>query len=90
MVNKSNSFLFEIGDIVYIIGKYMPNAFEKTYIIEAKISHIEHRQFVAYETNGPCSWKFSNRHYNKSVFKDKENAIKKLNTYEKEKEKRYD
>lgn len=88
-MNNLEKNIFNIGDIVYILGKYMPNSYEPTYIIEVKISHIEHRQFVAYETNGPCCWKFSNKHYNKSVFKNKENAIEKLNIYGKEKEKKY-
>ena len=67
---------FAIGDIVYILGKYFPTAHAPLLLLECKISHIKHRQFVAYRTDGEVGdWKFSRKHYNKCVFKDKDKAI---------------
>lgn len=67
---------FAIGDIVYVLGKYLPSDYEPLFLLECKISHIEHRQFVAYRTDGETGkWCFSKKHYNRSVFTDKEKAI---------------
>lgn len=71
---KSNPFA--IGDTVYILAKYVPDPCAPLLLLECKISHIEHRQFAAYRTDGgPGIWKFSKKHYNKCVFKDKSKAI---------------
>lgn len=70
---------FAVGDTVYILGKYMVNAYSPLCMIEAKISHIDHKQFVAYGLNGYSEWRFSKKHYNKAVFKDKEKAIEEFN-----------
>ncbi len=73
----------KIGDTVFIIGKYTffaPAGTPK--IIEAKISHIKHRQFVAYEIdNEHGEWCFSQKHLNVTVFltrKEAENVLKEL------------
>jgi hypothetical protein len=64
---------FKIDDIVYIFGKYLPDS--EPIFIEAKISHIKHRQFIAYVTDRrPGEWAFSKKHYNKCVFKDEQKA----------------
>ena len=67
---------FKIGDIVYVIGKYMPDSNSPLKLMECKISHIKNRQFVAYRKDGECGeWKFSKKHFNKYVFKDKTLAL---------------
>lgn len=66
---------FAVGDIVYIIGKYMPSAESPLLLMECEISHIEHRQFVAFRTDGEVGkWMFSQKDFNKCVFKDREKA----------------
>ena len=71
---------FSIGDVVFILAKYIPDACAPLLLLECKISHIEHRQFVAYRTDGETgSWKFSKKHYNKCVFTDKNKAIEAWN-----------
>ena len=71
---------FAIGDIVFILGKYIPDACAPLLLLECKISHIKHRQFVAYRTDGKVGeWKFSKRHYNKCVFTDKNKATEEWN-----------
>lgn len=71
---------FAIGDTVYVLGKYLPSDYEPLLLLECKISHIEHRQFVAYRTDGETGkWCFSKKHHNKSVFTDKEKAIEAWN-----------
>lgn len=71
---------FSIGDIVYVLGKYLPDSEAPLLLLECKISHIKNRQFVAYRTDGKVGeWRFSKKHYNKAVFKDKEKAIAKFN-----------
>ena len=78
MPNELKSCPFAIGDIVYVLGKYLPDS--KVILIECKISHIEHRQFVAYRTDGETGkWCFSKKYYNKCVFTDKEKATEELN-----------
>lgn len=80
MNEKSTPNIFEIGDIVYILGKYLPDADAPLLLLEAKISHIERRQFVAFRTDEETGiWRFSRKHYNKSVFKDKEKAMEEWN-----------
>lgn len=75
---------FSIGDIVYVIGKYLPDS--EALLLDCKISHIKNRQFVAYRTDGKVGeWRFSKKHYNKAVFKDKEKAIAKFNRRERDK-----
>lgn len=56
----------KIGDIVFVLGRYLPCG--KTHVVEAKIDHIEHRQFVAYNVEGYGEWRFSKKHIGKSVF----------------------
>lgn len=71
---------FSIGDIVYVLGKYLPSSESPLLLMECKISHIKSRQFVAYRTSGEVGeWRFSKRHYNKLVFKDKEKATVEYN-----------
>lgn len=66
---------FAIGDIVYVIGKYLPSDDAPLLLLECKISHIEHRQFVAFRTDGETGvWRFSRKDYNKCVFTDKTKA----------------
>lgn len=74
-LDKTNTNPFSIGDTVYVIGKYYPLA--PFVLITATISHIEHRQFVAYGkgSNGG-TWCFSKKDYNKCVFTDKEQATR--------------
>ena len=75
MSNELKPHPFEIGDVVYILGKYLPLADAPLLLLECKISHIQHRQFVAYRTDGETGvWKFSRKDYNKAVFKDKSKA----------------
>lgn len=70
---------FSIGDTVYILAKYVPDSSAPLLLLECKISHVEHRQFVAYCTDGSAGiWRFSRKHYNKCVFKDKDKAEKAL------------
>ena len=72
--------LFAIGAIVYVLGKYLPSDYAPLLLLECKISHIEHRQFVAYRIDGETGkWCFSKKHYNKSVFTDKQKAIEEWN-----------
>lgn len=74
---------FKIGDIVYIIGKYVPDPSAPVVLLECKIDHIKRKQFVAYSTDDrPGEWIFSNKHYNYAVFKDKAKAIKAIELYE--------
>lgn len=56
----------KIGDVVFLLGRYTPCG--ETVIVEAKIDHIQHRQFVAYTVDGPGEWHFSRRHIGKSAF----------------------
>lgn len=71
---------FAIGDIVYVLGKYLPDSNAPLHLMECKISHIKHRQFVAYRTDGECGeWCFSKKHYGKLVFKDKQKATEEWN-----------
>lgn len=70
----------KINDIVFVIGKYVPDPSEKPRIIEAQISHIKHRQFVAYgiDDNNLGTWSFSRKDIGKSVFTTREEAEKAL------------
>lgn len=71
---------FSIGDTVYILGKYLPDASAPLLLLECKISHIKHRQFVAFRTDGETGeWKFSKKHHNKCVFTDKSKAVEAWN-----------
>lgn len=66
----------KIGDTVYIIGKYSFDPNECAKVMEVKISHISHNQFVAYRTDGISGeWRFSNRHLGKCVFLTEKKAI---------------
>lgn len=72
---KEKHYPFAIGDIVYILAKYVPDPCAPLLLLECKISHVEHRQFVAYRTDGGAGiWRFSKKHYDKCVFKDKSKA----------------
>ncbi len=69
----------QIGDIVYILGKYTFDSAEKPQLLEVKISHIKHRQFIAYRTDdGPGEWPFSKKHLGKCVFLTYDEAEKAL------------
>ena len=74
------SNLGQVGDTVFVIGKYVPDPLEKPRIIEAQISHIKHRQYVAYgiDENNFGEWCFSRKHIGKSVFYSREEAEKAL------------
>jgi hypothetical protein len=64
----------KIGDTVFIIGRYTPCGDDV--LVEAKIDHIQHRQFVAYTVGDePGEWHFSRRHVGKSVFTAREAAL---------------
>lgn len=82
-MSSANNNPFSIGDTVYIIGKFYPCA--PSVLITATISHIQHRQFVAYGAgdNGG-TWCFSKKDYNKAVFKDKEQALCAFNAVKEE------
>ena len=84
---KQNSYPVEvkIGDTVYIIGKYIPDPSEKPRIVEAQISHIKHRQFVAYgiDDNNLGTWSFSQKHIGKTVFLTHDEAERALKEREK-------
>lgn len=72
--------VFQIGDTVYILGKRVISSDAPLLLIAAKISHMKHRQFVAYEIgeNGELSggeWHFSDKYYGLSVFKDRNEAV---------------
>ena len=68
---------FSVGDIVYVLGKYLPDSSLPILLLECRISHIKNRQFVAYRTDGEAGeWKFSRKDYRKCVFKEKEEAEK--------------
>ena len=70
---------FAVGDIVYVLGKYMVSAAAPLCIVRAQISHIYRRQFVAYGLDAYSEWRFSAKHYNKSVFKSEAEAIEAWN-----------
>lgn len=71
---------FAIDDVVYILGRYLVNDNAPLLLIEAQIMYVEHRQFVAYGINGSHgTWRFSKKHYNIVVFKDKKKAEEQLN-----------
>lgn len=77
---KTNPNPFAIGDTVYILGKYYFDPCAPLLLLECKISHIEHRQFVAYRLDGETGdWKFSKKDHNKCVFTDKDKAIEEWN-----------
>ena len=56
----------KVGDTVFVLGRYTPCG--ETVIVEAMISHIEHRQFAAYTVNGHGEWRFSRKDVGKAVF----------------------
>lgn len=56
----------KIGDTVFALGRYLPCG--ETQVVEAKIDHIAHRQFVAYTVQGHGEWRFSKKNIGKSVF----------------------
>lgn len=62
----------EIGITVFVLGRYTPCG--KTIVVEAKIDHIEHRQFVAYTVDGPGEWRFSRKNFGRSVFANRAEA----------------
>lgn len=71
--------VFQIGNTVYILGKRTVSASAPLYLITAKITHVSHRQFVAREldANGVPNggeWRFSNKHFGLSVFKNRSEA----------------
>lgn len=67
---------FQIDMIVYVLGKYVPDPSEPVQLFECKISHIKHKQFVAYRIDGgPGEWMFSKKHHNHGVFTDKAIAV---------------
>lgn len=73
MEKEKNPFV--IGDIVYILGKYLPDSSSPLLLLECKISHIKRRQFVAYRTDGEVGeWKFSRKDFGKCVFKERKEA----------------
>lgn len=65
----------KIGDMVYIIGKYIPSSTEPYVLVSGKIECIKRRQFVVYD-NG--EWRFSRKHLGKCVFLNREEAEKAL------------
>lgn len=86
MTDDSKKCPFAIDDVVYILGRYLVNDNAPLLLIEAQIMYIEHRQFVAYGINGSHgTWRFSAKHYNITVFKDKEKAEEEFNRRENEK-----
>lgn len=71
--------VFHVGDVVYILGKRAVSADAPVLLITAKITHVKHRQFVASEVgvNGEPNgeeWRFSNKHFGLSVFKNRSEA----------------
>lgn len=66
----------KVGDYVFIIGKYVPDATAPYVLVEGKITHIKHRQYVVYNNTG--RWAFSGRHIGKCVFMTREEAEKAL------------
>lgn len=70
---------FAIGDTVYILGKFVMSSYASTVLIEAKISHMKNKQFVAFTSGHDYgTWVFSRKHYNKCVFTDREKAMEEL------------
>ena len=75
MENEKNPF--SVGDTVFILGKYLPNSSSPLLLLECNISHIKHRQFVAYRVDGEVGeWCFSKKDYNRTVFKERKVAEK--------------
>lgn len=69
----------KVGDIVYVLGKYLPDDTLPILLLEVKISHIKRRQFVAYRTDGEVGvWLFSNKDLGKRAFLTREEAEKAL------------
>ena len=70
---------FKIGDIVYILGKYVPSDENPVLLLKCKIDHIRNRQFIAYRTDGGTGeWRFSRKHHNRTVFTSKNAALNAL------------
>ena len=68
---------FFVGDVVYVLGKYLPDSSLPILLLECRISHIKNRQFVAYRTDGEVGeWKFSRKDCGKCVFKERKEAEK--------------
>ena len=75
---------FAVGDTVYILGKYEISEYAPLHIITARISHVDHKCFIAYGLDADSTWRFTPRHYNKSVFKTEQEAIDAWNRRAKE------
>lgn len=65
---------FKVGDIVYILGVYVPLG--DTRIVEAEIKKTyKNGKVLAYTTGGePGKWEFYQNYFGKSVFRTHEEA----------------
>lgn len=70
----------KVGDVVYIHGYYTEDTTVPPRIVTAEVYGRKNNQWAARgigDSHG--EWLFSKKHYNNSVFLDRESAVKSLN-----------
>ena len=71
--------LIEVGDIYYIIAKFIPSDEFAPYIAEVKITQKNGNRYVARRTDNDCIWYWiRKRDFGKTVFLTREEAEAKL------------
>ena len=66
--------LIAIGDVLFIIAKYMFTMDEKPKVVEVQVLYRTRKKFTAYPTNGYGAFCFSNGDLGKTVFFDRADA----------------
>lgn len=67
--------LVEIGDIYFIVAKFIPSDLFSPYIAEVKITEKRGRRYVARRTDNDCIWYWIGKSdFGKAVFLTKEEA----------------
>lgn len=71
--------LIEIGDIYYIIAKFIPSDEFSPYIAEVKITEKNRNRYIARRTDNDCVWySIKKSDFGKNVFLSREEAEKAL------------
>lgn len=67
--------LIEVGDIYYIIAKFIPSDEFKPYIAEVRITEKNRNRYVARRTDNDCIWYYVKKSdFGKAVFPTREEA----------------
>lgn len=64
----------EIGETVYILGRYGFGPCDRVHLIEARVAGKRNNRYVAWEKLIDTEWTFTEKHLGKSVFTDRNQA----------------